>query len=101
MRLLPIFFVASFAASGVSNEDSKPANVERRFWGPFGDEMAVERRADEKRFFSSLRSMLRRNFKDMHKKVSNANINVKKDQRPDEKNTSFMKSFMKLPFREE
>ena len=81
MRLLPIFFAASFAASGVSNQDSKPANIERRFWGPFGDEMEVERRADAKRFWS-MRSMLRKYFKNMHKKVTNAYINalVKKYQ---------------------
>ena len=36
MRLLPIFFAASFAAPGVSNEDSSSANIERerRFYHP-------------------------------------------------------------------
>ena len=93
MRLLPIFFAASFAASGVSNQDSQPANVERRFWGPFGDEMAVERRADEKRFFSSMRYMLRKYFKGVHKKVSNA---LMKKYRPKQ-----LKKLLKFPFGEE
>ena len=71
MRLLPIFFVAAFAASGTSTEDSAPVSVERRFWTKwFGDESQVERRG------WSFRSMLRKALKKMHGRVSNRYISA-------------------------
>ena len=69
MRLLPIFFVAAFAASGTAHEDAAPVHVARRFWTrSLGDEFHVERRG------WSLRSMLRKAFKKMHVRVSNRYI---------------------------
>ena len=79
MRLLPIFFVAAFAASGTSNsastENSAPVSVERRLWANFrgkwfGDESQVERRG------WSFRSMLRKALKKMHGRVSNRYISA-------------------------
>ena len=71
MRLLPIFFVAAFAASGTAHEDAAPVHVARRFWTrSLGDEFHVERRG------WSLRSMLRKALKKMHVRVSNRYINA-------------------------
>ena len=92
MRLLPIFFAASFAArfnwddnmipefqdlfEGFLKEDTGKGTETGKGTsrGHFGDEIAVQRRADEKRYWS-MRSALGKYFKSMHKKFSNAYIN--------------------------
>ena len=65
MRLLPIFLIATVAASGISTENNAPVNVQRR---SFGDESHVERRG------WSMRSMIRKALKKMHVRVSNRYI---------------------------
>ena len=60
------------------------------------EHLAIERRANAKRFWS-MRSMLRKYFKNVHKKVSNAYINalVKKYQ------PKQLMKMLKFPFGEE